>query len=121
MVDPTHLYRCLLNLVTNAVDACGEGHHVRVRAYRGRGKSRFTVSVADDGCGIPLEVRRRLFEEFFTTKGGRGTGLGLPVTRKLVMEMGGTIKLHSVAGRGTRFVMAFPVAGAPGEQQERNS
>ena len=108
-LDPTHFYRCLLNLVTNAIDACGEGGHVGVRVFRGAGRDRFTVSVTDDGEGIGPDTRRKLFAEFFTTKGGRGTGLGLPVTKKLINEMGGTITFHSVVGRGTRFVVAVPV------------
>jgi signal transduction histidine kinase len=110
LVDPTHFYRCLLNLVSNAVDACETGGHVRVRLYRGDGRGRVTVSISDDGQGISKEDSRRLFTEFFTTKGGRGTGLGLPVTRKLVGEMGGRIMFHSVLGRGTRFVFAVPIS-----------
>ena len=115
MLDTTYFYRCLLNLVTNAVDACGEKGHVRVRLYRAGGKSRFTVSVADNGEGMSSETRSRLFEEFFTTKGGRGTGLGLPVTKKLLSQMRGTITCHSVLGHGTRFVLALPMSEAAEE------
>ena len=112
-IDPTHVYRCLLNLVSNALDACDDGGRVCVRVYRGNGRARFTVSVLDDGAGISPENARKLFQEFFTTKGGRGTGLGLPVTSKLIREMGGTIKFHSTVGRGTHFVMALPARGVP--------
>jgi len=108
-LDPTHFYRCLLNLVCNAVDACEGAGHVAVRVYRAPGRERLTVSVTDDGQGISRENRRKLFTEFFTTKGGRGTGLGLPVTQKLIGEMGGTLTFHSVEGRGTRFVVAVPI------------
>jgi len=118
LTDPAHLYRCLLNLVSNAVDACGEGGCVKVRVYRGRGRSRVTLSVMDDGMGIGPELRRKLFTEFFTTKGGRGTGLGLPVVKKLVTQLRGEIKLHSVPGFGTRFVIALPVRCEPAETQE---
>ena len=114
-LDPTHLYRSLLNLVSNAVDACDEGGVVTVRVYRGGGRDRFTLSVTDTGMGISKENRKKLFGEFFTTKGGRGTGLGLPVTRKLVTQMGGTVKFHSVEGRGTRFVIALPVRPPKGD------
>jgi len=113
MTDPTQLYRCVLNLVTNAVDACNDGGRVRVRAWDGRG--RVTISVTDDGEGIKPEDRSKLFAEFFTTKGSHGTGLGLPVTRKLITAMGGTIVFHSVRGKGTRFVIALP-----NEQKETN-
>ena len=108
--DPTHLYRCLLNLVTNAVDACREGGAVHVRVYRGVNKPRCTISVSDNGEGIPPECRAKLFQEFFTTKGGRGTGLGLPVTRKLINELGGCISYHTVMGFGTRFVLSLPIS-----------
>jgi signal transduction histidine kinase len=84
-------------------------------------RSRFTISVLDDGAGISRENRRRLFTEFFTTKGGRGTGLGLPVTRKLVTEMGGAITCHSVERRGTRFVVALPLVDAPPKTEEECS
>lgn len=121
MTDPTHLYRCLLNLLSNAVEACGDGGHVRARVYRGARRARLTVSIRDDGPGIAPENRRKLFTEFFTTKGSRGTGLGLPVTRKLVDGMGGKIAFHSVVGRGTKFVIALPIDGAPGQKKETHS
>jgi len=114
MTDPTQLYRCLLNLATNAVDACNDGGHVRVRVCDGRGRA--TLSVTDDGEGIKPEDRSKLFAEFFTTKGSHGTGLGLPVTRKLITAMGGKIVFHSVRGKGTRFVIALP-----NEEKETNS
>ena len=116
-LDPTHLYRSVLNLVSNAVDACEAGCRVVVRVYRGGGRDRFTIGIADNGAGMSPETQRKLFTEFFTTKGGRGTGLGLPVTRKLVSEMGGVIKFHSVAGRGTKFVVALPTE--PPQNQEK--
>jgi len=103
------LYRCLLNLISNAVDACRKGGCVRVRLHRAEGKRRFTISVTGDGMGIARATQKKIFKEFFTTKGGRGTGLGLPVTKKLVTEMGGKIAFHGVQGAGTRFVLALPI------------
>ena len=61
-----------------------------------------------------------MFSEFFTTKGSKGTGLGLPVTRKLIQGMDGVITFHSVVGRGTRFVIALPIGSEPGAQKETN-
>lgn len=109
LLDTMHFYRCLLNLTANALDACNDDGHVRIRIFRGKERSRFTVSVTDNGVGMSRETRDKLFQEFFTTKGGRGTGLGLPVTRKLIGQMEGTIKFHSVLGHGTRFVFALPI------------
>lgn len=120
MVDPTQLYRCLLNLASNAVEACGQGQHVRTRVYRADGRDRFTISITDDGEGISPENRAKLFTEFFTTKGSKGTGLGLPVTRKLINAMGGTINFHSVLGRGTKFVIALPIDANPTSTKEMN-
>jgi signal transduction histidine kinase len=114
MVDPTQLYRCLLNLVSNAIDACDDGGAVSVRAYRGDGRPRLTLSIADNGVGIAPEHRAQLFGEFFTTK-SNGTGLGLPVTKKLIAAMGGEITFHSVVGCGTKFVIALPIDDAPSE------
>ena len=96
------------NLVSNAVEACGEGGQVKVRVYYNRRRSRFTISVTDNGPGITPENRSKMFTEFFTTKGGQGTGLGLPVTKKLVTELGGKIKFHSVPNHGARFVITLP-------------
>lgn len=118
LIDPTHVYRVVLNLVTNAVDACPAEGRVRVSTRRAVRRGRLTITVLDNGTGIPPENRRRLFTEFFTTKGGRGTGLGLPVTRKLVAELGGKIACHSVVGRGTRFVVALPLGTPTMQPQE---
>ena len=119
--DPTQLYRCLLNLVSNAVDACEEGQGVAMRVHRGAGRERLTISISDTGSGIAPEHRGKLFTEFFTTKGGRGTGLGLPVTKKLIAAMGGTITFHSVVGRGTKFVIALPTTGANVAEKETSA
>ena len=119
--DPTYVYRSLLNLVSNAVDACDEGCTVRVRVCRAPGRGRCTISVADNGAGIAPQHAKKLFTEFFTTKGGRGTGLGLPVTRKLVAALGGSIHFHSVPGRGTRFVIALPIQEADDAVKENDA
>jgi len=116
--DPTQLYRCLLNLISNAVEACGEGCCIRVRVCGGPGRDRFTLSIQDNGSGIPREIQAKLFTEFFTTKGSKGTGLGLPVTRKLITAMGGRIVFHSVPDRGTRFVIALPADGEAQKKKE---
>ncbi len=121
VTDPTQLYRCLLNLVTNAVDACAEGGRVRVRVCRADRRPRVTISIADDGEGIAPENRARLFQDFFTTKGSRGTGLGLPVTRKLITQMGGKVAFHSVVGEGTKFVIALPAGNSPNPEKETAS
>jgi signal transduction histidine kinase len=118
-VDSTAIYRVLLNLGTNAVDACPDDTgRVTVRSRR-VDEEWFTLEVQDTGCGISPEHRERLFTEFFSTKGAKGTGLGLPVTAKIVREHGGRIEVESEVGEGTRFVVWLPIAGDEPRQKQR--
>jgi signal transduction histidine kinase len=64
--------------------------------------------VEDNGCGMDAETRSKIFQRFFSTKGSKGTGLGLMITRKIVNEHGGTIDVDSEAGRGTKFCIRLP-------------
>ena len=64
--------------------------------------------VSDNGCGMDEEVKRKLFTSFFSTKGGKGTGLGLLVTQKIVKEHGGTIEVKSKQGEGSTFTVKIP-------------
>ncbi|MBL8843736.1 MAG: PAS domain-containing protein [Planctomycetes bacterium] len=109
----------VLNLLVNAAHAIADA--VRGSERRGRIAVRtrkdgddVVVSIADDGAGIPLEVRPRLFEPFFTTKEvGRGTGQGLAIARAIVVERhGGSISFESAVGVGTTFTFRLPVHGA---------
>src|SRR6185312_2028790 len=97
------------NLVDNALDAVPDGGRVTVTA-RAEGP-KVVVRVADDGPGIPAEVRSRIFDPFFTTKPvGKGTGLGLDIVRRLVDQNDGSIEVDSEPGR-TEFRVAVPAAG----------
>jgi len=77
----------------------------------GRFRARVAAGVADDGPGIPAELRARVFEPFFTTR-REGTGLGLAIARRLVTDVGGRIGLDSEEGRGTRVHVILPAAVA---------
>jgi PAS domain S-box-containing protein len=112
-LDPRTVHRCLMNMVTNAIDACifdpdvDKDHQVVVTTEREHsGIIRFDI--ADNGCGMSEEVRAKLFQSFFSTKGVKGTGLGLLVTSKLVEEHKGTVDVSSVEGEGTTFTLRFP-------------
>ncbi|MEE9565924.1 MAG: response regulator [Desulfobacteria bacterium] len=111
-LDPNGPHRCLLNLVTNAIDACildpqeDKDWSVVMRTRNEEDNIRFDV--VDNGAGMTKEVQEKLFERFFSTKGGKGTGLGLLVTRKIVNEHGGNISFESEPGKGTTFAMHFP-------------
>lgn len=102
------LVQVFLNLVLNAIDATAKGGQITIRAEAGAGE--ITVQVRDDGCGIAKENHGRVFQPYFTTK-RHGTGLGLFVTRELVLRHQGTVEFESEAGRGTEFRVVLPVAG----------
>jgi C4-dicarboxylate-specific signal transduction histidine kinase len=103
-----HLVQVLLNLGLNALDAMEEVGAVEFET--GVEKSWVTIRVRDGGCGIPEEARNHLFEPFFTTKPtGRGTGLGLFVSRATVESMGGRLDLERTGSDGTTFVVRLRV------------
>ncbi|HEY7059965.1 MAG TPA: PAS domain S-box protein [Chloroflexota bacterium] len=105
---PESLREACTNLVFNAVDALPHGGTIRLVARR-RGE-RIEVEVSDSGVGMTPEVQARLFEPFFSTKGERGTGLGLPMVFGIVERHGGHIAVESAPGRGTTFLLSFPLA-----------
>ncbi|MBN1826822.1 MAG: GAF domain-containing protein [Candidatus Eisenbacteria bacterium] len=115
--DQTGIFRCLSNLTTNAVEAVEAGGRVEIRTGRPAGGGGVEVVVRDDGPGIPEEERERIFDALYTTKGSKGTGLGLAVTRKIVEDHGGSITLESGRGRGACFTIRLPAA--PGGVKER--
>jgi signal transduction histidine kinase len=110
VLDPRGIRRCLLNLVSNAIDACAQkqGGHVEISTSR-IGDDLFRICVADNGCGISEDNRKKLFEMFYSTKGSKGTGLGLVVTKKIVTEHGGQIEVQSEVEKGTRFLLKLPL------------
>ncbi len=107
-VDRAGLKRVVLNLLTNAIEACPEGSHVKVKAGLNRSSKQLELTVEDDGPGIPAEAKARLFEAFFTTKGSRGTGLGLALVRKVVEEHHGRVEVKSEPGQGAAFRISIP-------------
>ena len=117
LLDPEGIHCCLLNLVSNAFDACMDVEHgggpkeVVIRTARGQ-EGGVEYGVIDSGCGMDEDVKDKLFRSFFSTKGTRGTGLGLMITQKIVREHGGDIKVESEKGGGTRF--AIKLAEHPG-------
>jgi PAS domain S-box-containing protein len=109
--SPTELREAITNLIFNAVDALPFGGRIELHC-RQQGEH-ILVEVADTGTGMPPEVRDRVFELFFTTKGEKGTGLGLPQVLGTVERHGGTLDLDSAPGQGTTFRMKFPRASPP--------
>jgi len=105
---PRGMYQVLTNLLRNAADATGPRGHVTLSAARH--DDRLLLTVSDDGPGIAPQVLPRVFEPFFTTKEpGRGTGLGLPISARLVEKFGGVIRLECPPDGGTVATVNLPV------------
>jgi signal transduction histidine kinase len=117
VLDPRIVHNALLNLMTNAIDAClfdeeGEKRwQVRLRTAMGP-PGWIRLEVIDNGTGMHADVQKKLFTSFFSTKGHRGTGLGLLVTRKMIEAHRGSIAVESSLGQGTTFTIRLPEADA---------
>ena len=105
-VDLDRILRAMLNIASNALDAMEPGGTFAVRS-RGR-DGLVEIDLSDTGRGIPLELQPRIYEPFFTHGKPRGIGLGMSITRKIVEEHGGRIRLESELGRGTTFTVCLP-------------
>jgi PAS domain S-box-containing protein len=100
----------LMNLVSNGVDAIGEGGTVDIGL--GKNDDSFEMRIADDGCGMDEDVLKDIFNPFFTTKeGSKGNGLGLYIVYNEVNKMNGSISVESEPGRGTKFCIRLPRNG----------
>lgn len=105
--DRHQLKQVLLNLVMNAIQVQPDGGSITIAATLGR--DHVELEVTDTGPGIAPDLLARIFEPFFTTR-REGSGLGLPIVRKIVEDHGGKISIHSEPGRGTRVVLHWPIA-----------
>lgn len=102
------IYRSLLNLVKNAIEACDrKGCFVRVRINL-TNKDRYQIVVEDNGKGMDDETKAGLFQAFFSTKGEKGTGLGLLIIEKTLKAHAGEIEFESELGKGTKFTLTLP-------------
>jgi PAS domain S-box-containing protein len=112
LLDPAGIHSVLSNLLSNAVQACrdkGGSEKKQITVTGNTADGRLVMSVSDNGEGIPDEVKNKLFNKFYSTKGSKGTGLGLVITRKVVQEHQGTIKVESEPGKGTTFIIEIPL------------
>lgn len=108
--DPEGIHRAVLNIVTNAIDAVEGADHAAVLIETGHtpADDAVWVAVTDNGPGIPEDHLVRIFNIFESTKGARGTGLGLAVSQKIMREHGGEITVESKLGEGSRFTLTWP-------------
>jgi signal transduction histidine kinase len=108
--DRDLLNQVFLNLLLNALDAVQKGGRIQVRAGSDADRGFVSVDVTDNGSGIPAHVIGSIFDPFFTTKAtGQGTGLGLSMSRSIVRQHGGEIRVQSAVGAGTTFSVLLPV------------
>jgi two-component system sensor histidine kinase AtoS len=108
-LDPQRMERALLNLLTNAAQAIKGAGTIRIRLETTADECR--VSISDSGPGLPPDTHDRIFEPFFTTK-HRGTGLGLPITKRAIEQHGGAITVESAPGAGTTVRVRLPLTPA---------
>jgi len=106
----------LVNILENSLEACRsdkgkDGHRVRLGVWRTAPWMVFEIE--DNGIGMDRETREKIFSLFFSSKGIKGTGLGLFIANKIVDRHGGTIEVDSEAGRGSRFLIRLPLEARP--------
>jgi two-component system NtrC family sensor kinase len=107
---PALLNQALLNLVANAIDAIEGVGTIAIKTEAN--EDTFVITVSDTGCGVPSQIRERIFEPFVTTKEvGRGTGLGLSITHSIIERHEGTLTLDDAPGGGTVATVRLPVRG----------
>jgi len=115
-IDPSLMHQAIVNLMANAVEAVEpQTGAVTVRAVylppQGAARAMVRIDVIDNGPGIGADRHQQIFQPFQTTKGLRGTGLGLAVTKRIIEEHGGRIRLESSEGRGATFTIILPADG----------
>jgi two-component system NtrC family sensor kinase len=119
--DPDAMHRAVLNVVTNAVDACEKAEHgrVTVRTQHAADDRMLRIVVEDNGEGIAPDDLPKIFSVFESRKGNRGTGLGLPVSQKIMHEHEGDIAVESTPGQGSRFCLYMPaVLAEPADKEQ---
>ena len=106
-VDPEQLRRVIINLVDNAIEAMERRGVITIETEHDPANSVVRVMVSDNGPGIPVADRDKLFMPYYSTK-GRGSGLGLAIVRRIIAEHGGAIDVGDNVPRGTRFTIELP-------------
>jgi len=123
LFDPERIHRCLLNLVTNAIDACQSekpGNQNKKITLRSRPKPGWGVEyqVLDNGSGMSPAIKKKIFHRFFSTKGSAGSGIGLMATKKIIDAHQGEIMVKSKPNVGSEFIIRLP-SGMKNEELNR--
>lgn len=111
--NKVNLQQVLVNLLKNAAHAIRDRFDGHIELIVSRNESEAELIVADNGHGMTPEVQERIWETFFTTKGGEGTGLGLDIVKSIVEAHGGQIACESAPGAGAKFTLTLPLADVP--------
>ncbi len=118
----------IYNLLINSMDAISASKNsshgiIKLKTTRefstDKGENFVKINIEDNGKGIEKEIQSKIFEPYFTTKGGKGTGLGLSLVKEVVEEMGGSINLESELGKGTKFSLIIPEMKTKGETERK--
>lgn len=109
-IDSDGLCKALMNLLSNALDALHGSQNAEVHLYTEVHRGHVVVRLKDNGPGIPPEILPRIFQPFFSTKGSKGNGLGLSMTRKYIEDMGGKLDVRSEPDQGAEFIITLPAA-----------
>lgn len=108
LIDIEQMEQALLNIILNSIQAMQEGGILEILTFYNDVSDFIEISIADTGCGIPLEYFDKIFEPFFTTK-NKGTGLGLPISSRIIENHKGFIEVTSIPGNGTKFTIKLPI------------
>lgn len=108
-LDPNGIFRAILNIVNNSIDALKKQEQGYIKITTRKDNEGYVIiKIKDNGCGIKEEMQDNLFTKFFSTKGSKGSGFGLPITKKIIEEHQGRIQCNSEANKGTEFIIKLP-------------
>lgn len=117
--NPVEIREVFTNLINNALDAMPEGGELFFRTTAG--KNLVTIEIEDSGAGIPDEIKERVFDPFYSTKGAQSSGLGLSICHGIVARHKGIIRIENRQGKGTRFLITLPVYTGNRPQPSRST
>src|SRR5256885_1951420 len=118
-MDPSGMHQVVMNLLSNALDAVEPKKGViRAECHYDEATRQSVLEVIDNGAGVAPSMMKHMFELFHSTKGNRGTGLGLAVAKKIVEEHEGSISVRSVEGEGSTFTVRLPAGRGGGDPSQ---
>ena len=117
--NPAEYREIFTNLIFNAFDAMPKGGELTIETWRKAATHEAVIKIQDTGVGIPNHLLKKIFDPFFTTKGKKGTGLGLSVVYRIVTALRGDIRVESIPGSGTTFILNLPLSDASPNNEEK--